>query len=76
MPQVKPRPRDRAALECFLHLSLAFEVVEILQELQPNGLLGVVEFATAAGLVVDDGVEFLDGLPNLRPGTSTGSVSR
>ena len=41
---------------------VVFEGVEVFQEEQPGGLLGVVEFAGAAGVFPEDVVDVFEGL--------------
>jgi hypothetical protein len=41
---------------------VAFEVVEVFEEEQPGGLLGVVEFSGASGFFAEDVVDVFEGL--------------
>jgi hypothetical protein len=41
---------------------VTFEVIEIFQEQQPGGLLGVVEFGGASGFFAKDVVDIFEGL--------------
>ena len=50
------------ALQFCLHRLVLLQPVEILEEQQPGGLLGVVELGGATGLVAQIGVDILEGL--------------
>ena len=50
-----PSRAASVALSCF-------EAVEVFQEQQPGGLLGVVEFGGAAGFFAEDVVDVFEGL--------------
>ena len=50
------------AVECGFGGLIAFEGVEVFQEEQPRGLLGVVEFAGATGVLPEDVVDIFEGL--------------
>jgi hypothetical protein len=45
-----------------LHRFVLFEGVEVLEEEEPRGLLGVVELARGAGVLVQDIVDILERL--------------
>ena len=49
-------------MERGLHGLVLLEGVEVLQEQEPRGLLGVVEFARGAGVLVEDIVDVLERL--------------
>ena len=52
----------KLALEGGFHAAGFLEVVEVLEEEEPRGLLGVVELRVAAGLLEKDVVDILKGL--------------
>ena len=45
--------------------AVLFQAVEVFEEEEPGGLLGVVEFCGAAGFLVEDVVYVFEGLPNI-----------
>jgi len=61
-----------------LQFPLALQIVEIFEEQQPRGLLGVIEFGGAAGLFPEHVVDILEGLfehAPVRIGKSSVAVS-
>ena len=52
----------RPAFQVGHHRLVALQRVQVFEEQQPGGLLGVVQFAGAAGILVQDVVDVLEGL--------------
>jgi hypothetical protein len=49
-------------MECGLHRLVLLEGVEVFEEEEPRGLLGVVQFARGARVLVQDVVDVLERL--------------
>jgi hypothetical protein len=64
-----PEPRSPAG---YLGRLLLLQSVKILQEEKPRGLLGIVEFAGATGILPEDIVDIFEGLLEHGKSTSLG----